>query len=98
MGGDELWAIFSAVVGVFVGGPLVGLMMVCSCVLGEYDAAVGKEFCLRKDDFVLVVGGCLGCGGEVVVGEVDGVICWIMYDDVFIGQSWIGCWVKFCDE
>ena len=55
MCGDELWDFCCAVVGVFVGGPLVGLMMVCCCVLGEYDAAVGKEFCLRKDDFVLVI-------------------------------------------
>ncbi len=42
---------------------------------------------------MLVVGGFCWSGGEVVVGEVDGVICWIMYDDVFIGKTWVWCWV-----
>ncbi len=45
MCGDELWNFCCTVVGVFVGGPLVGLMMICCCVLGEYDAAVGLYVC-----------------------------------------------------
>ncbi len=47
---------------------------------------------------MLVVGGVCWGGGEVVVGEVDGVIGWVVYDDVFIGKAWVWCWVKFGDE